>query len=206
MKNFKSTVTTTLTCKKTGLKVLRHDGLREVFLRHCVLGAVEAERETPDLLPDSNERPADVLLRASPNLSTLKILNFAGSAHACLDFAVTHTLQPKFIERASVSAGVAAAEYECKVKDKAYATKCNQNGLDFVPMVTECMGGQRAKPVLKFVSRAVANRKNLDEDVAQTYLQRACSVVLQRHNAIALLRHRDPQEPQHDGALPSLVV
>ena len=101
-----------------------------------------------------------MLLRASPNLSTLKILNFAGSAHACLDFAVTHTLQPKFIERASVSAGVAAAEYECKVKDKAYATKCNQNGLDFVPMVTEVYGvwGQRAKPVLKFVSRAVANQ------------------------------------------------
>ena len=101
-----------LTCKKTGLKVLRHNALREACLRHCELGGIEAEREAPGLFPGSSERPADVLLRASPALSKLKLPEFSGSQSVCLDFAVTHTLQTNYINRASVEAGAAAAGYE----------------------------------------------------------------------------------------------
>ena len=61
--------------------------------------------------------------------------------------------------------------------------------------------GGKAKPILKFVSKAVANRKNMDEERAEAHLQQACSVVLQRHNARALLRHRDPHAPAVDEAL-----
>ena len=163
-----------LTCKKTGLKVLRHNALREACLRHCELGGIEAEREAPGLIPGSSERPADVLLRASPALLKLKIPDFSGSQSVCLDFAVTHTLQTNYINRASVEAGAAAAGYEETVKDEKYLEECKKNGLKFVPMVMEVYGvwGQRASPVLKFIARAVANRKNLDEELATSYLHR----------------------------------
>ena len=90
------------------------------------------------------------------------------------------------------------------MKDEKYSEECKKNGLKFVPMVMEVYGvwGQRASPVLKFVARAVANRKNLDEELATSYLHRTCSVVLQRHNAHALLRHRNPDAPTADGPLP----
>ena len=184
-----------LTCKKTGLKVLRHNALREACLRHCELGGIEAEREAPGLFPGSSERPADVLLRASPALSKLKLPDFSGSQSVCLDFAVTHTLQTNYINRASVEAGAAAAGYEETVKDEKYSEECKKNGLKFVPMVMEVYGvwGQRASPVLKFIARAVANRKKLDEELATSYLHRTCSVVLQRHNAHAL-KASPPQE------------
>ena len=190
-----------LTCKKTGLKVLRHNALRELFLHHCSLGGIEAERETPGLLPDSpGERPADVLLPSS-----FAIPNF-DSQPICLDFAVAHTQQNKYILRASVKSGAAAADYEENVKDKKYADECQKQGLRFVPMVVEVFGawGEKAAPIIKFICRAVANRKGLDEDRADVYFRRACSVVLQRvrHNARALLRHRDPNAPAVDGPVP----
>ena len=193
-----------LTCKKTGLKILRHNALRDTCLSQCALGGIEAESETPNLLPGSVERPADVLLRPSLEPSSLKIPNFSGSQSVCLDFACTHTLQFKTLKRASVEAGFAAADYEESVKDAKYAEECKQQGLLFVPMVVEVYGvwGKRALPVFKFITRAVANNKNLDPTLAETYLHRACSVVLQRHNAQALLRHRNPHAPTVDGPLP----
>ena len=51
-----------LMCKKSGLKVLRHNALRELFLKYCKMGGIEAVREAPGLLPNCSERPADVLL------------------------------------------------------------------------------------------------------------------------------------------------
>ena len=173
-------------------------------MSQCALGGIEAESETPNLLPGSVERPADVLLRPSLEPSSLKIPNFSGSQSVCLDFACTHTLQLKTRKRASVEAGFAAADYEESVKDAKYAEECKQQGLLFVPMVVEVYGvwGKRALPVFKFITRAVANNKNLDPTLAETYLHRACSVVLQRHNAQALLRHRNPHAPTVDGPLP----
>ena len=94
--------------------------------------------------------------------------------------------------------------HEEKVKEEKYAEACKRQGLLFVPMVVEVFGvwGQKAQPIFKFITRAVANHKNLDEDLAVTYFQRSCSVVLQRHNARALLRHRDPNSATVDGPVP----
>jgi len=189
-----------LVCKKTGLKVKRHNGLREVFLEYCKMGQVDAERETAGLLPDSSERPADILLRGCDS-SRLKIPNFSGNSPVCLDFAVTHTQQIKYIERAGVESGVAAQDYESKVKRSKYEVACREQGLHFVPMVVEVFGtwGKEATPVMDFISKAVAHHKNLTYEQVDVYLRQKASIVLQRHNARALLRHRDPDAPTVDG-------
>ena len=53
----------------------------------------------------------------------MKIPDFSGSQSVCLDFAVTHTLQTNYINRASVEAGAAAAGYEETVKEEKYADR-----------------------------------------------------------------------------------
>ena len=99
----------------------------------------------------------------------------------------THSQQTKFIKRASEVSGAAAEEYEQKFKDQKYAKVCEKQGLEVYGT-----WGKKAEPILKFISKAVANRKGMDEERAVAFLQQACSV-LQRHNVRALLRHRDPE-------------
>ncbi len=50
--------------------------------------------------------------------------NFAGDKPACLDFAVTRTLQPNILQRASVCGGEAAAQYEVNVKEAKFGAQC----------------------------------------------------------------------------------
>ena len=187
-----------LVCKKTGLKVQRHDALREVFLSYCKMGWVTAVREAPNLLPDSSKRPADILLQ---DAKLLKIPHFSGDRDVCLDFAAIHTQQIKYIKRASVDCGAAAADYETKVKEAKSVEDCNAQDLEFVPMVVEVFGswGKKAQPVIKFISQAVALHKKMSFEQVDVYLRQRASIVLQRHNARALLRHRNPNTPTVDG-------
>jgi hypothetical protein len=194
-----------LVCKSTGLKVLRHNALREVFLRYCKMANVAADRETPNLLPGSNDRPADVLLENPEQLARLTLPNYDGNRPVCLDFAVTHPLQTKTLNRAGVSQGAAADDYADSVKVDKYEAKCDAENLSFVPMVVEVFGawGKRARPVLEFLARAVAFNMSIDQDRASVFLGQALCVTLQRHNVRALLRHRNPDDPHiEDDAVP----
>ena len=78
-----------LTCQTGGGLGVRHNALRDCFLRYCKMAGLEAKKEVAGLLPDSAARPADVLL--SP-LSSLFIRNLDSRRACCLDFAVTNTL------------------------------------------------------------------------------------------------------------------
>ena len=96
---------------------------------------------------------------------------------------------------------VAAQDYESKAKRLKYEVACREQGLHFVPMVVEVFGtwGKEATPVMDFISKAVAHHKNLTYEQVDVYLRQKASIVLQRHNARALLRHRDPDAPTVDG-------
>ena len=94
-----------LTCRHMGGFGVRHNALREIFLHFLTQADIPAEREAPSLLPGTAARPADIF-----------VPNFAGDKPACLDFAVTHTLQPNILQRASVCGGEAAAQYKVNVK------------------------------------------------------------------------------------------
>ena len=111
----------------------------------------------------------------------------------------------KYLKRASVEAGAAAADYESKVKEPKSKEACNAQGLEFVPMVVEVFGswGKQALPVIKFISQAVALHKRMSFELVDIYLRQNASIVLQRHNARALLRHRDPNSPTVDGPVPA---
>jgi len=188
-----------LSCKHMGTMTTRHNAIREVFMHYCKLANIKAVREAPGLLPDSAARPADILL---PN--QLIIPGLSSDLPTCLDFAVTNTQQPKNLKRAGEVSATAADDYATSVKIPTYRNECKANGLDFVPMVVEVFGawGSAAKPVIDFISKAVANNKNKDQDQVDSFLRQAVSVTLQRYNVAALLRRSDPECLVLDGPVP----
>ena len=188
-----------LTCRTGGSLGVRHNALREIVLHYCKLAKIEAVREAPNLLPNSSDRPADVLLPKN-----IFIEGYNPSLRTCLDFAVTHPQQSATIKRAGIVSGAAAARYEESVKLPRYLQECSANNLDFIPMVVETFGtwGRRAEPVLKFIARAAAFNKKNSEDNSESFLRAALNVTLMRHNADTLIRHRDRFSPQVDGPVP----
>jgi hypothetical protein len=121
--------------------------------------------------------------------------NFAGDKPACLDFAVTHTLQPNILQCASVCGGAAAAQYEVAVKENKFGAQCEAAGLILVPMVVEVFGrwGERAQEGFALVAKACASRASEKVRAAGGHIRRSLSIGLQRLNARILLAHRDPQ-------------
>ena len=77
-----------LTCSHLGGLGVRHNKLRDVWLRYFKLAGIPAQKEAPSLLPGSAARPADIFVPhfLPPDADTAK--------QACLDFAVTHPQQP----------------------------------------------------------------------------------------------------------------
>ena len=188
-----------LTCRTGGSLGVRHNALREIVLHYCKIAKIEAVREAPNLLPNSSDRPADVLLPKN-----IFIEGYNSSLRTCLDFAVTHPQQPATIKRAGIVSGAAAARYEEAVKLPRYLQECAANNLDFIPMVVESFGtwGRRAEPVLKFIARAAAFNKKNSEDNSESFLRAALNVTLMRHNADTLISHRDRFSLQVDGPVP----
>jgi hypothetical protein len=173
-----------LTCKSGGHLGTRHNALRDNFYDACSVACLGPKRELPFLLPNTNKRPADVYLP-----------NFTLGKPACLDFAVTHTQQPKYLKLASVTAGIAAKEYGSKVKDRKYAAECEEQGLMFVPMVTEVFGvwGQPAESVFYHVGKMCASRGGIELGGALHRIMQRLSVTLMRCNARALVARLDPK-------------
>ena len=182
-----------LTCRKSGSLGIRHNALREAFLHFCHVAKWDARREVPDLIKGTASRPADILLPGS----SLSIPKYSSSFSTCLDFAVCHNQQSKYIKKASVESGAAATGYEESVKMPRYLAECTRNKLNFIPMVVEVFGawGKSARPVMENVARAVSSTSVFDEEKAQCYLRQGLSVVLQRQNARTLLKFFDPSLP-----------
>ncbi len=51
-----------LTCSHLGGLGVRHNKLRDVWLRYFMLAGIPAQKETPSLLPGSAARPADIFV------------------------------------------------------------------------------------------------------------------------------------------------
>jgi hypothetical protein len=176
-----------LTCRSGGSLGVRHNALREVYLHFCKIARLPAEREVPALLANLADRPADVLVLPAHGIDR----------PACIDFAVTNTLQTKTIHIAGVRVGEAAKVYEDTVKNPRYKFMCAEAGMDFIPMVVDCFGawGPSANEAFALLSKAAASHENVSGNRANGHILRSMSVTLQRHNARALLA-RSPATPE----------
>ena len=117
----------------------------------------------------------------------------AGPA-ACLDFAVTSGLRPEVIAESATTADAACTRYEdFKVTYKNTAHECQSQGLTFIPVIVEAVGGGWGKEARKIWSElakssaSAAGEFTTESSAAVALLQRL-AITLHRENARAVLR------------------
>lgn len=141
-------------CKNAGGAYKAHRALSDFLQETATRAGVSAEREPPDLIPGSQERPADVLLR-----------NFGGATLA-VDVTVVDTLQTRTLYAASVTAGAAARQKE-SLKEAKYAARLSHNNIQFDAFAIETYGfiGNRARSLLDDLAFRIARKE--EEPIAK---------------------------------------
>ena len=167
-----------LGCGQGPLRIQRHNSLRDI-LWHALLQDNSETRREQRISGTTQERPGDIL---HPN--------FIDSRPTYFDVSVTNTLQPRNLNRALSSAGVAALETEMK-KDAKYEEHIRSHGGRFVPLVVETLGlwSPSALTTLKSIANRTTFKNGLDGNTAFTHLLEQLSVVLWSFNAKMLMTY-----------------
>ena len=145
---------------------------------------VTVAKEENALLPDTNARPADVL-----------IPHWTEGRDTALDVTV---VSPLLTDRLANSVSSPGHTLTCAFNDKCrdYLAACQGEGIAFIPLPVETLGGWHPKAVLqiKKLARAQARTTGKDEDEAIRHLFQRLAVLLVKGNA-ALLVNRIPSQP-----------
>ena len=153
------------------------------------LAPVKEERH---LLPGTAARPGDVFIR-----------RWSDGKDAALDVTVTSPLASSNLADATARPGGALEKaYDRKMRDTADA--CRQQGLVFLPIALETLGGMHHLAVnqLKRLGAALARHTGSDEREVVSQLMQKISLHLMRGNA-AMITSRRPDvdflPPEMDG-------
>ena len=139
------------------------------------------------LLPGNNRRPADIYI---PGCS--------GGRDAALDVCVTHPLQDRYRAQAAREPGYALTQaYQNKMR--VTADLCDQQGIAFIPMAAESLGGWHkvALEQLRKMGSALAKHTGQEEGETISHLLTRASVLLQK-GLSSLLLNRIPGHPSPD--------
>ena len=197
-----------LSCCEGGDRTRRHNLIRNMVYKVMALAGLLPELERPGLLParplcggshedgtkhghgpsdDSARRPADVF---APR--------WRSGLPAAFDFAVTSGLNQDVLSASARNAEAACNKYEDRKRSyKDTAQICSDQGLTFVPMVLEAVGGGWGKEARKVwselakLSAHAAGKLETESGNAVSFLQRF-AVILHRENARAVLRRLAP--------------
>jgi hypothetical protein len=179
-----------LCCGHWGERISRHNALRDAIFNTAASAALSPVKEGQFLLPGVGRRPADVY-----------IPGWAGGRDAALDVTVINPLQQDTIVGAAATPGH-ALQVAHKRKMTGAAEACARQGIAFVPLAFESLGGMHAVTVAEAqkLGAALARHTGQEEGVAIHQLYCRLSILLQKGNA-AILANRIPSFPlaQIDG-------
>ena len=179
-----------LCCGTGGERISRHNALRDAFYDTAVSAGLGPTREGRFLLPGADRRPADVM-----------VPNWVGGRDAALDVTVVHPFQGATLARAATEPGH-ALNFAYDRKLRGTWEDCERQGIAFLPIVAESMGGWHAtaEKEVKKMGSALARHTGQLEGEAISHLWGRLGILLQRGNA-ALLGNRVPgyPEPEIDG-------
>ena len=179
-----------ISCGSDGERIARHNHLRDTLYHTAVSAALAPTREDRALLPGTDARPADVL-----------IPRWTHGKDTALDVTVVNPLQAALVAQAAKTAGHALT-YAYKKKMTGAGTACQREGMVFIPLPAETLGGWHEQAVLQVrkLGSALARQTGQEESVAIAHLFQRLSVLLVRGNA-ALFLNRIPTfpDPQIDG-------
>ena len=149
-------------------------------------------KEENALLPGTSARPADVL-----------IPNWTGGRDTALDVTVVSPLLTDRLDNSITSPGYTLVEaFNNKCRD--YLEACEREGLSFIPLPVETLGGWHKSAVdqLRKLAKAQARTTGKEEDKSIRHLFQRLGVLLVKGNA-ALILNRIPSFPlpEQDGDL-----
>lgn len=157
-------------------RISRHDRLRD-----CIFGAATTAALCPKkevMVTSTQSRPADILLPT-----------WTRGQPAALDATVISSLQQATRKGASENSGHALAIAEAR-KRAAHAANCRDQGVQFIPIAVEVLGGwaDEGRAVLRTIARYAAERSQDPPPNATRHLMGKLSIVLQKGNGTMLVR------------------
>ena len=194
-----------LVCSCKGDRTIRHNALRNCAFRFARSLGLNPHREKPGLLPprpdaecikekahSSGRRPADIWLP-----------QWCDGGPAALDFAVTSGMTAADLHRSAIDHTAAIVDYEAYKRNYlSTAASCEQQGLQFLPMVVEGHGGTwgaTAKDAFKALCRGHSSHNGVSMLSSCSDFAQRMSTTLERENARAILRRLTPVGPLDPG-------
>ena len=161
-----------LSCKKDGTRVLRHNALNEVIFRSFIRASIPASKEPAGLLRSDGKRPDGAT-------------QTPWSAGKCLawDVTVTDTLAPSYVSL-SASSACNAAERAASNKMSKYTSLTSTHV--FVPIAIETLGpiNSSALALLSALGKRLSLASGDPRETA--FLFQRISICLQRFNSLSL--------------------
>lgn len=175
----------TITCASEFERIHRHDIIRDAIFdsaNHAGLSPVKEAR----LIANSQSRPGDIFLQ-----------NWRGKPTA-FDVAVTSPLSQSALPLSHKTPGAALATMKAH-KNNKHSRACQTNGVAFVPLVVETLGGWDVDAIfhLRAIAKQSAARAPLQAESATRHLFQRLSVLLQRANAGLIAARAPPLPPPH---------
>ena len=166
-----------LCCSHWGERITRHNLLRDHIHDMAAAACLGPVKEGRYLLPGANRRPADVLIHS-----------WDSGCDAALDLTVVHPLQADFVAGAAANPGFALSQAFDR-KMRSAADDCRAQGISFLPMAVESLGGWHEVAVnqVKKLASALARQEGRQEGEVVAHAFQRLAIILQKGNAKILL-------------------
>ena len=135
-------------------RIARHNQLRDAIYQVAASSNLAPRKEENALLPGTSARPADVL-----------IPHWTGGRDTALDVTVVSPLLTDRLDNSITTPGHTLVEaFDNKCRD--YLAACEREGICFIPLPVESLGGwhKRAVEVLRKLAKAQARTTGKEED------------------------------------------
>ena len=173
-----------LVCGSHGERIARHNQLRDAIYSVAASSNLAPRKEENALLPGTSARPADVF-----------IPHWTGGRDTALDVTVVSPLLTDRLDNSISTPGhTLTVAFNEKCRD--YLEPCEREGLSFIPLPVETLGGwhDKACDQIKKLARAQARSSGKEEGDAVRHLFQRLGVLLVKGNS-ALMLNRIPSFP-----------
>ena len=173
-----------LCCGHWGERIGRHNAIRDHIHSMAAKAVLSPVKEGRFLLPGCDRRPADVYLP-----------NWAEGRDAALDITVINPLQQATVAQAAETPGH-SLDFAFNRKMRGTAEECERQGVAFIPLAFESLGGwhKTAEKQVKKLAQAVARQTGVDESECCSQATSRLSLLLMKGNS-AILINRIPSAP-----------
>ena len=181
-----------LCCGHWGERITRHNDIRDHIFKMAGSAVLNPVKEGRFLLPGNDRRPADVFLP-----------NWAAGRDAALDITVINPLQQATVAEAAATPGH-SLNFAVERKMRGAYEECDRQGVSFIPLAFESLGGWHKTAVqeVKKIAQAMARQTGREESEVCSHAISRLSLLLMKGNA-SILINRIPSVPSGpiDGVL-----